>query len=303
MTTAHFERKGKPMSIVVVTGTSSGIGLATAVTLARSGHTVFAGMRNLDRGDELRTTASKESLSIKIVLLDVDSDSSVEDAFRQILKEAGQIDVLVNNAGVSGTGPVEMAPMSAFRQAMETNFFGAVRCIKAVVPSMRKRQSGCIVNITSVAGQFGMASLGPYASTKWALEGLSESLAQELRPFNIRVAMVEPGVVATPMTTKPRPVIPSDHPYYSSIRRMLAYFDASLEDPTSPLEVAETVQEIVDGRSLSLRNLSGRDGAKMLQWRKSKTDEQWLDLAVASDAEWIADVKRTTGVEAKLSAG
>jgi hypothetical protein len=93
-----------------------------------------------------------------------------------------------------------------------------------------------------VAGQFGMASLGPYASTKWALEGLSESLAQELRPFDIRVATVEPGVVATPMTTKPRPAIPVDHPYYSSIRRMLAYFDASLKDPTSPLEVAETVQ-------------------------------------------------------------
>lgn len=114
--------------------------------------------------------------------------------------------------------------------------------------------------------------------------------------------MVEPGVVATAMTTKPRPAIPSDHPYYSSIRRMLAYFDASLEDPTSPLEVAETVQEIVDGQTLRLRNPSGRDRAKMLRWRKSKTDEQWLDLAVASDAEWTADVKRMTGVEVKLSA-
>lgn len=293
----------KRMSVAVITGTSSGIGLATAVTLARASHTVFAGMRNLDRGEELRLAASKENLSIKIVQLDVDSDSSVEEAFRQILEDAGRIDVLVNNAGVSGTGPVELAPMSAFRQAMETNFFGAVRCIKAAVPSMRKRQSGCIVNITSVAGQFGMASLGPYASTKWALEGLSESLAQELRSFHIRVAMVEPGVVATPMTTKPRPVIPSDHPYYSSIRRTLAYFDASLEDPTSPLEVAETVQEIVDGRSLKVRNPSGRDGAKMLRWRKSKTDEEWRDLAAASDAEWAADVKRATGLEAKLSTG
>jgi len=135
------------------------------------------------------------------------------------------------------------------------------------------------------------------------LEGLSESLAQELRPFNVRIAIVEPGVVATPMTTKPRPEIPTDNPYYSSIKRMLAYFDASLEDPTSPLEVAATVQEIVDGRSLRLRNPSGRDGAKMLQWRKTKTDEEWIDLAAASDAEWAADVKRTTGVEAKLSAG
>lgn len=223
--------KGKHVSVAVITGTSSGIGLAIAVTLARVGHTVFAGMRNLDRGDELNAVISKENLSIRIVQLDVDSDYSVEDAFKQILEEAGQIDVLVNNAGVSGTGPVELAPIAVFRQAMETNFFGAVRCIKAVVPSMRQRRSGCIVNITSVAGQFGMASLGPYASTKWALEGLSESLAQELRPFSISVATIEPGVVATPMTTKPRSAVPTDHPYYSSIRRLLAYFDASLEDP------------------------------------------------------------------------
>jgi NAD(P)-dependent dehydrogenase (short-subunit alcohol dehydrogenase family) len=291
------------MGIVVITGTSSGIGLATAVTLARAGHTVFAGMRNLDRSDELRDLISKENLSIKIVQLDVDNDNSVDSAFKQILEETSRIDVLVNNAGVSGTGPVELVPISAFRQTMETNFFGALRCIKAVVPSMRQRQSGCIVNIASVAGQFGMAPLGPYAASKWALEGLSESLAQELRPFNVRIAIVEPGVVATPMTTKPRTAIPTDNPYYSSIKRMLAYFDASLEDPTSPLEVAETVQEIVDGRSLRLRNPSGRDGAKMLQWRKTKTDEEWIDLAAASDAEWAADVKRTTGVEAKLSAG
>jgi NAD(P)-dependent dehydrogenase (short-subunit alcohol dehydrogenase family) len=134
--------------------------------------------------------------------------------------------------------------MEVFRQAMETNFFGAVRCIKTVVPSMRQRRSGCIVNMTSVAGQFGMASLGPYASTKWALEGLSESLAQELKPFGIRVAMIEPGVVATPMTTKPRATIPAENPYYSSIRRLLAYFDGSLEDPTSPSEIAETVKRL-----------------------------------------------------------
>jgi NAD(P)-dependent dehydrogenase (short-subunit alcohol dehydrogenase family) len=147
------------MSTVVVTGTSSGIGLATAVTLARAGHIVFAGMRNLDRSDELREVISKESLSIKIERLDVDDDNSVEGAFKQILKEANLIDVLVNNAGVSGTGPVELVPIGAFRQTMETNFFGALRCVKAVVPSMRQRQSGCIVNISSVAGQFGMAPL------------------------------------------------------------------------------------------------------------------------------------------------
>jgi NAD(P)-dependent dehydrogenase (short-subunit alcohol dehydrogenase family) len=185
------------------------------------------------------------------------------------LEEAGQINVLVNNAGVSGSGPIELVPIGVFRQTRETNFFGAVRCVKAVVPSMRQRQSGCIVNIASVAGQFGMAPLGPYSASKWALEGFSECLAQELRPFNIRGAIVEPGLVATPMTTKPRPAIPTNNPYFSSIRRMIAYFDASLENPTSPLDVAKTVQDCVDGRSSKLRNPSGLDGAKMLQWRKT----------------------------------
>ena len=287
------------MSIVVVTGTSTGIGQATAVTLARSGHTVYAGMRNLQRGGELREIASHEKLPIDIVQLDVDSDTSVDDAFKHILKESGQIDVLVNNAGIGGGGPVELVPVATFRQIMETNFFGGLRCIKAVVPSMRERKSGCIVNVTSVAGQFGMSPQGPYAASKWALEGLSECLAQELSPFNVRVAIVEPGVIATPMTTTPR-LVPPPNPYSPAIRRMVAYFAASLETPTSPFEVARTIQDIVGGKSSKLRNPAGADGAKLIRWRKSKTDEEWASLGAATDAEWAADAKRNLGVDVKL---
>ncbi|MBR1156673.1 SDR family oxidoreductase [Bradyrhizobium sp. JYMT SZCCT0428] len=285
------------MGIVVITGTSTGIGFATAATLARGGHTVFAGMRNPDRGDELRELASKERLSIRIVRLDVDNDDSVDEAFKNILKENGHIDVLVNNAGISGGGPVELVPIGIFRQIMETNFFGAIRCIKAVVPSMRERRSGCIVNITSVAGQFGMSPQGPYAASKWALEGLSECLAQELSAFNVRVAMVEPGVIATPMTTSPRPMPPPTNPYFPIIRRMVAYFTASLKTPSSPFEVAETIQGIVDGKSTKLRNPTGHDGAKLIQWRKSKTDEEWVKLGAASDSEWAADAQKNLGVD------
>jgi len=288
------------MSIVVVTGTSSGIGQATAITLARSGHSVFAGMRNLDRGGELRELAAKEKLPITIVQLDVDSDNSVEDAFKQILKQTGQIDVLINNAGISGGGPVELVPIALFRQIMETNFFGGLRCIKAVVPSMRQRQSGCIINITSVAGRFGMSPQAPYASSKWAFEGLSECLAQELSPFNIRVAIVEPGVIETPMTTTPRPV-PPPNPYTPSIRRMFAYFAASLKTPTSPFDVAKTIQDIVDGKNSKLRNPTGYDGAKLIQWRKGKTDEEWASLGAASDAEWAADTKKHMGLDVDVS--
>ena len=146
---------------VRVAPTSTGIGQATAMTLARSGRTVFAGMRNLERGGELREIASNENLPITIVQLDVDSDSSVEDAFKHIFRDAGQIDVLINNAGIGARGPIELAPIDSFRKAMETNFFGALRCIKAVVPSMREKRSGCIINISSVAGRFEWQFRGP----------------------------------------------------------------------------------------------------------------------------------------------
>jgi NAD(P)-dependent dehydrogenase (short-subunit alcohol dehydrogenase family) len=288
------------MGIVVVTGTSTGIGQATAITLARGGHTVFAGMRNLDRGGELREFTSREKLPINIVPLDVDSDNSVEDAFKQILSEKGQIDVLVNNAGIGGRGYIEEMPIAVVRQVMETNFFGGFRCIQAVVPSMRQRKTGCIINVTSVAGQFGMPPQGAYAASKWAFEGLSECLAQELSPFNVRVAIVEPGVIATPLTTTPRPA-PSPSPYSMHGRRMGALFAASLSKPTSPFEVAKTIQDIVDGKSTKLRNPSGADGATLINWRKNKTDEEWVSLGAASDADWAADAKKNLGVDVNLS--
>ena len=287
------------MGIVVVTGTSTGIGQATAITLARAGHAVFAGMRNLERGGELREITSKEKLPINIVQLDIDSDNSVADAFKQILREKGQIDVLVNNAGIIGRGYIEEAPIAVFREVMETNFFGGLRCIQAVLPSMRERKNGCIINITSVAGQFGLSPQGAYAASKWAFEGLSECLAQELSPFNVRVAIVEPGVIATPLTTTPRPA-PPPSPYSMHGRRIGAYFAASLSNPTSPFEVAKTIQDIVDGKSTKLRNPSGADGASLINWRKSKTDEEWVGLGAASDAEWVADAKKHMGLDVKV---
>jgi NAD(P)-dependent dehydrogenase (short-subunit alcohol dehydrogenase family) len=194
------------MAIALVTGTSSGIGLATAVTLARGGHTVTATMRNMDRADELRKIVSAEGLPLTLAVLNVDDDGSVNDAVARVLAENGRIDVLVNNAGVpGGARPVEEVPMGDFRQIMETNFFGALRCIKAVIPTMREHRHGCIVNVSSVAGRVASAAMGPYAASKWALEALSECLAQEMRPFNVRVAIIEPGFIATPIFGKATP--------------------------------------------------------------------------------------------------
>ena len=190
------------MALALVTGTSSGIGLATAVALARAGHTVVATMRNLDGGAEIRKIAAAEKLPIHLAALNVDDDASVREAFAKVVAEHGPIDVLVNNAGIPGGGGVEETTIDRFREVMETNFFGALRCAKVVIPSMRERRRGTIVNVTSVAGRVSGASHGSYAASKWALEAVSESLAQELRPFNVRVAIVEPGVIATPIFTK-----------------------------------------------------------------------------------------------------
>lgn len=290
---------GAAMGNILVTGTSTGIGLATAITLGRAGHKVFAGMRNLDRGAELLRVASAEILAITLIELDVDKDSSVDAAVAQILKEHGQIDVLVNNAGISGAGPVEEVPIDTFRKIMETNFFGGLRCIKAVLPAMRERQSGCIINVTSVLGQIGLTPQGAYASSKWAVEGLSECLAQELKPFNVRVAIVEPGMIVTPMTTTPRPQPPASA-YSSHRRRLRAFVTAALEAQTSPFEVAKTIQDVVDGRNPALRHPSGPDAATLIRWRRSKTDDEWVNLGSASDAEWMADGREHLGLEMKL---
>ena len=150
------------MAIAVVTGSSSGIGQATAVVIARAGHTVYATMRNPKAGsEELRAIAEREGLLLRCAMLDVDSDKSVREAFENIVSEAGHVDVLVNNAGIAHIGAVEELPIAEFRASMETNFFGALRCIQAVVPGMRERRSGCIVSVTSVAGRFSMAPQAP----------------------------------------------------------------------------------------------------------------------------------------------
>jgi NAD(P)-dependent dehydrogenase (short-subunit alcohol dehydrogenase family) len=141
------------MSTALVTGTSSGIGLATAVSLARAGHVVAATMRNLDRAGDLRKIAAEEQLAIDIDALDVDDDASVREAFATIAARHGPIDVLVNNAGVPGGGAIEETPVASFREVMETNYFGALRCIKEVIPGMRQRRRGTIVNVTSIAGR------------------------------------------------------------------------------------------------------------------------------------------------------
>jgi len=281
------------MSIALITGCSTGIGFATAVAMARTGHEVFAAMRNPAAASELA------QLGIHIIQMDVDSDESVANAIRDVLAARGRIDVLVNNAGLGGGGPVEELGIAAFRQIMETNFFGVLRCTQAVLPGMREQRSGHILNVSSVAGRVATSPQAPYAASKWALEAMTEILAQEVRPFGIRVALIEPGVIATPIFGKVEHRAWSDN--YPHMKRIMALFQAALQNPTPPSVVADKIAEIVNGQDTTLRHPVGPDAAGFLAWRASMTDEQWIAWnSIESDEEWARNLKRDLGLDVQL---
>ena len=282
------------MATVLITGTSKGIGLSTALTLARAGHTVYATMRNPAGAPELTDKAAQEHLPITISAMDVDSDDSVAAAIAALYASGVNIDVLVNNAGVERNGSIEDLPMADFRAGMETNYFGAVRCAKAVIPPMRQRRSGCIVNVTSVAGRVSTSPLGPYAASKFALEALSEALAQEMKLFNVRVLIVEPGIIDTPMAHSIERPLPVSH--YPNQRRMAAYFTASLRNPTPPLLVAEKIQSIIESGTWQFRHPVGPNAEPTIAGRLSTRDEDYIALHAADDDTWFTVMEKSTGL-------
>jgi len=286
------------MSHIVITGASRGIGLATALELAGAGHSVTATMRNPAGSPELGDQAAKERLPIRIETMDVDSDQSVQQAFGRILAHA-PVDVLVNNAGIERTGAIEETPLADFRTCMETNYFGAIRCIQAVVGPMRERRSGAIINVTSVAGKISIAPMAPYAASKFALEALSEALAQELRAFGVRVAIVEPGIIDTRMARNIEDMKSSR--VYPQVRRIAAMFEATIAAGAGqPQVVAQKVREIVESGTWQLRHPVGPDAEPFLGWRGSMNDESWVQWSAQSDADWLKSVKADFGMDLKL---
>ncbi len=282
------------MASVLITGTSSGIGLATALALSRVGHKVYATMRNPSRAPELGQIVARERLPVKISAMDVDSDSSVKAAIESIQKESGPIDVLVNNAGIERTGSIEELTMADFRAVMETNYFGAIRCVQAVVPEMRKRRTGCIINVASVAGHVACSPMAPYTASKYALEALSEVLAQEMKTFGIRVAIVEPGIIETPMAK--RIENPGPASAYPQPERFAALFVAALKNPVPPSLVAQKILEIIASGTWQLRHPVGPDAMPFLEWRAGMTDEEWVSLNASDDETWYRSMEQDFGL-------
>jgi NAD(P)-dependent dehydrogenase (short-subunit alcohol dehydrogenase family) len=279
------------MAIVLITGSSTGIGFATALRLSQIGHTVYATMRNPQNAPQLREDAKKEKLTLHILTMDVDSNASVKQVIETIIKKEGHIDILINNAGIAINGAVEEIPVELSKSVMETNYFGTLRCILAVLPSMRERRSGTIINITSVAGKIFGHFHSAYCGSKAAVEALSECLAQEVIHFNIRVAVVEPGVIETPIFKKGNEL--SANSNYPNIKRLKAFFAASLENHIKPEVVASVISDIIDGKSTAFRNPAGPDAGPLLQWRASVPDEIWINAHNIDDEAWIKNAEET----------
>ena len=281
----------------LITGSSSGIGLATALHFARKGHRVFASLRDPDAAAGLQRAAA-DGLPLTLVRLDVTDDASVARGVAEVLSQAGHIDVLVNNAGIGGSGPVERASLERARQTFETNYFGAVRMIRAALPGMRDRRSGAIVNVTSIAGRIALPAHSHYAASKFALEALSEGLAAEVRPFGIRVAIVEPGVIPTPILSKRPANLPSPAPYETPVRRLSRYFQKQLVEPTPVEAVAEAIEHAATTDSPRLRYLVGKDAHALMRGRAQLSDEQWIaGHALEGDEDFFDFMKASMGTD------
>lgn len=281
------------MPVTFITGCSTGIGRAAALYFARQGHHVFATMRDPDGGGgHLRGATEAENLSLTLLRCDVNDDASVSAAVMETLERAGVPDLVINNAGIGGGGSVEETPIDVWKEVMETNFFGALRVTRAFVKPLRERGSGTIVNVTSVAGRLATGYQGAYAASKFALEAASEALAQELRLFGVRVIVVEPGVIQTPIFAKgSAPDLSS--PYAHLPVQMGRLFAMRLADPGPPELVAEVIDRALNDPEPRLRYPVGWDADAWIAGRAAMTDEEFIDGGLAvTDAQFDAFMEK-----------
>ena len=266
--------------VAVVTGSSSGIGFETALTLARNGFLTYATMRNLAKSDNIKAVADKDHLPIRIVQLDVTDDTSVNHAVQSIIKETGRIDILVNNAGYALSGAFEDLSLEEIKNQYDTNFYGIIRTSQAVLPIMRKQRSGRIINISSGLGLFGFPGMSAYSSTKFAMEGLSESMAYELDQFGIKVILIEPGVIRTNIGNSiviAKKAQDSSSPYSLMMQKMGNNFKKFTENASSADVVANVVLEAAKSENPRLRYLAGKDMEMWMQSKNSMSDDEFYN--------------------------
>ncbi len=273
--------------VAIVTGSSSGIGYATSLLLARNRFHTYATMRNIEKSADIQEIANKERLPLQVIQLDVNDDASIRNSIKRVERENERIDVLVNNAGYGLVGAFEDLSVEEIKSQFETNFFGVIRLTQQVLPIMRKQKSGTIVNVSSGAGRIGFPGMSAYVSSKFALEGLSESMSYELEPFGIRVVIIEPGVIRTnfkknSVMSKKSLDNSSISPYSSIIQKMDASISSIIEHATPPEEVAKVILHAVISNNPELRYLVGNDMIMMAETKKSMSDEDFRKMMMQS---------------------
>lgn len=263
----------------LVTGCSSGIGLATCHVLSRNNFMTYGTVRNLSKAKKIQDLINRENLSLKILRLDVNDNQSIKLAVKKILTDTGRIDVLINNAGYGMFGPVEEITTQEVKKQFETNFFGTIRLIKAIVPIMRKQGNGTIVNISSMVGRFGVPLNSAYVSSKFAVEGLSESISFELEEFGIRVIVIEPGVVNSDFFHNVKVKgMNLESPYHKLMERRVNFLDKAMKNSlTSSYDVADTILEALNSKDPKFRYVIGNDATNSLRMRNSLSDRKFME--------------------------
>ncbi|EJQ60728.1 MULTISPECIES: oxidoreductase [Bacillus] len=264
--------------IAIITGASSGFGLLTTLELAKKDYFVIATMRNLEKQIDLISQATKLDLqqNIKVQQLDVTDQGSIHN-FQLFLNEINRIDILINNAGYANGGFIEEIPVEDYRKQFETNLFGAISITQLVLPYMRKQKSGKIINISSISGKVGFPGLSPYVSSKYALEGWSESLRLEVKPFGIDVALLEPGSYNTNIWEVGKQLAENQSdttsPYKEYMDKIQKHINNGNDTLGNPMDVANKIVEIAEARRTTLRYPIGKGvkfmifAKKVLPWR------------------------------------
>ena len=294
----NSDGRTKRQQIALITGSSSGIGFETSLLLARNGIYTYATMRNVSNSQEILDIAKKECLPLKVLTLDVTDEKSTQKAIDMVMHEQNRIDILVNNAGYSLVGALEQISMDEIKEEFETNFFGIIKLIQKVLPQMRKQQSGRIINVSSLAGRIGLPIASAYVSSKFALEGLSESLKYEVQDFGIYVILIEPGVIKTNFIKNlkiGKQVITSENgdvntssadlPYAEITQKRISAFKPRFEKGSSAKEVADTILEAVTSDKPKFRYIVGQDASKLMEIRKNTSDEEFGKIVMNSVLE------------------
>lgn len=269
----------KSRKTVLVTGCSSGIGLATCHVLSRNNFMTYGTVRNLSKAKKIEDLIDREGLPLKILHLDVNNDQSIKLAVKRVLSETGRLDVLINNAGYGMFGPIEEITTQEVKKQFETNFFGTIRVIKAIVPIMRKQGNGIIVNISSMVGRFGVPLNFAYVSSKFAVEGLSESIAFELEEFGIRVIVIEPGVVKSDFFQNVRVKgMDPNSPYHKLMKMRVSFLDKAMKNSmTSSYDVASIILDALNSKDPKFRYVVGNDATNSIRMRNSLSDRKFIE--------------------------